>query len=372
MTLLRKSVALGLAAFLTAGALAACTTPVKPPNDPPPAADPNNPGPGETAYRFDAVADLNEVPASLKAWVAAQQGEEGGHQWAHTEKASYLAITGGMKPSGGYTIGLKKAQVVQKNGRNVLQVEVLVSPPKQGEMTTQALTNPVAYFRLTPRFEGQMELEVATAGPTAPAIDQFIAWLEQADGAGGYVVRGMATVSSVTVKMMLGEQALGEAKTAQVKDGHFAIHIEGVDLTKHPGAEVQVEAGDEVKRIPARNDLAVGQRWSDNFVAKAEPTSNGVKVSGLARAYEGVFKVEIRVSAKIKDDVPGAKWNASTLTLASQSIKADHGAPAFGAFEALIPVSGSLSLNAEAWFIIQSPKDGQDLPQLVVPVQINK
>lgn len=99
-----------------------------------------------------------EAPAELQTWATAQRNQEAA-SFAVLPGAEgrYLAIAGGMQNSGGHTIEIVSTKLV--DGTWVIEAQVL---PPTGP-ATQALTNPVGFFKLS-GMDGEIEVHILGAG----------------------------------------------------------------------------------------------------------------------------------------------------------------------------------------------------------------
>lgn len=331
-------------------ALAACRAQV-PPSSTPPAEPPATTEPAAWNGKVTKVTEA-EAPAALRSWVASQQKEvrptyrsvaEGGAVW--------IAAAGGVKPSGGYQIAERRAQVVQ----GVLQVELEVVPPPKGAVTTDAITNPVAYFKVMPSFPGEVKVEIRGGELASPAPPNTYALMLERTGDGGTIqVRGIAPVAGVTVQSRSGNTVLVE-KEVQVESGWYSTTLPAPDANLPDLKFIVLSGGQVVGEVPHRPDSPIGSWWSSNFygVKAVQSGADSVQVEGYARIFEATFRSEIRAGGSV---------------LATQTVHADRGAPEFGRFSASIQVPGGIPLGAEAWCIDQSMKDGSDIFHLIAPV----
>lgn len=99
-----------------------------------------------------------DAPAELQSWAAAQRDKEAA-SFTVVEGAEgrYLVISGGLQPTGGYSIEIVSTKLVD----GVWMIEAQVVPPTGP--ATQAFSNPVAYFQLS-GMEGQIQVEIRGAG----------------------------------------------------------------------------------------------------------------------------------------------------------------------------------------------------------------
>jgi len=299
-----------------------------------------------------------EAPGTLTAWVDSQRlADAPASQVAATADFTYVAISGGMQPTGGYNIAVDQ---VRRDG-NGWVVQARVIPPPPGAIVTQALTNPVGFFKL-PKLDGAVQVSVLGPGSTAPTrggvTTQVTAGLQWPEP-GRLNITGMALVADLHFDLRSGSTVVGQADV-QVKDGRYLsnILVKGVvpsnlELTV---STVERGGGTTLLRIPAPAAIASGETWSANFrVGPVRQTGpNTVFIQGRSRAFEAVFQVEIRAAGRV---------------LTRERVQAAEGAPAYGAFSRTVQVPAGVPAGAEAWFILVSPKDGSDSVELVLPIQ---
>lgn len=102
-----------------------------------------------------------EAPAELQTWAVSQRSEEAAsYAVIPGAEGRYLAISGGLQPTGGYSIEIVSTKLV--DGTWVIEAQVV---PPSGP-ATQAFTNPVSYFQLS-GMEGEIEVHVLGAGAQA-------------------------------------------------------------------------------------------------------------------------------------------------------------------------------------------------------------
>lgn len=102
-----------------------------------------------------------EAPAELQTWAAEQRAkEEASFAVIPGAEGRYLAISGGLQPTGGYSIEIVSSKLV--DGTWVIEAQVV---PPAGP-ATQAFTNPVSYFQLS-GMDGEIEVHVLGAGAQA-------------------------------------------------------------------------------------------------------------------------------------------------------------------------------------------------------------
>ncbi|MDB4895286.1 MAG: copper amine oxidase-like protein, partial [Firmicutes bacterium] len=102
------------------------------------------------------------APEELRAWASAQKIEGGlpGYKVVTTANGSYLAIAGGQQPSGGYSIEIVSAKLVD----GTWMIEAKVVAPTGPAVTM--ITNPVGYFSLN-GMKGNVEVKMLSALPNA-------------------------------------------------------------------------------------------------------------------------------------------------------------------------------------------------------------
>lgn len=101
--------------------------------------------------------EKGEAPAALQEWAVAQRNAEAAsYSVAQGANGRYLAISGGLQPTGGYTIEIVSTKLVD----GLWQIQAQVLPPDGP--ATQALTNPVAYFELS-GMDGEIDVQVLGA-----------------------------------------------------------------------------------------------------------------------------------------------------------------------------------------------------------------
>lgn len=299
-----------------------------------------------------------EAPAALRDWAGTQGNAEQPAYKAVTEGGTtYLAVTGGLQPSGGYKVVVTD---VTADGSG-LKVGARVELPPQGSVVTTALTNPVGYFKLSAKVEGPVTVAVTTPpkpqpqgpGPAAGAeLTVGSRWAEP----GRLELTGTSPYPDLSFVLKAGTTKLGQADV-QVKNGRFIGNILATPPKSTPELTLSVQTpnGKELRSIPVDVATPSDEVASPNFRVKSavRTAPDSVTVQGRARAFEAVFLVEIRAGGKVLAHVP---------------VKADAGAPAYGAFKAEIKVPGGVPEGAEAWFLTESAKDGSTTPELSVLV----
>ncbi|HLO02860.1 MAG TPA: protease complex subunit PrcB family protein, partial [Symbiobacteriaceae bacterium] len=101
-----------------------------------------------------SAIDAAEAPADLQTWAMTQKSAEAAsYSVINGAEGRYLAISGGLQRSGGYSIEIVSTQLV--DGTWVIEAQVV---PPTGP-ATMALTNPVGYFQLG-GMEGNVEVQI--------------------------------------------------------------------------------------------------------------------------------------------------------------------------------------------------------------------
>jgi hypothetical protein len=123
----------------------------------------NPDGAGDTSIEVVPTAiAYTAAPEELRAWAQALPVESGpSYKVVTTTDGRFLAIAGGTRPTGGYTIEIVGAG---RLGDGTWVVEATVVKPTG--MVTQMVTNPVGYFQLA-GMTGKVEVHFAA--DTAPA-----------------------------------------------------------------------------------------------------------------------------------------------------------------------------------------------------------
>jgi hypothetical protein len=102
------------------------------------------------------------APEELRTWASAQKIEGGlpGYKVVTTASGSYLAIAGGQQPSGGHSIEIIGANLVN----DTWMIEAKVVAPTGPAITM--ITNPVGYFSLS-GMNGNVDVKVVSESPNA-------------------------------------------------------------------------------------------------------------------------------------------------------------------------------------------------------------
>jgi|GEM_PF-6471871 len=291
----------------------------------------------------------DEAPHTLVVWAAGEaDSEKPAYRPFTTEANTYLAVTGGPQPTGGYKIRVER--VVQEG--NVWWVETrLISP---GGNATTVIDNPVGYFRF-PKLDG--EVRVRWVGEQTLTVNA--GWTED----GMVKVTGYAkNMADIHIEALLGGDAVISQADAQVKDGYFESNliIPGgptnltlVFMTVDPVAPKVVHTV-EIK-APAGDTQPKDEVWSANFRVKKPWLSDKstVMIEGKARVFEGVFRIEVWAGGKM---------------LAGQPVYAKAGAPAYGPFSVMVTIEGGVPAGAEVRYLVENMKDGGFTTELTVPV----
>lgn len=158
-----------------------------------------------------------EVPEALQAWARFVRTREEALVNTHqTPEGLFVAIAGGLKPTGGYQVKVI-GDAVKRDG--VWHLDVRVVPPTG--MVTQAFTNPVGFFFL-PGAEGPVEVRIA--GSVLPVIDETlkvkVEWIE-----GNILhVEGRAGFPDLHFEARVDGESVARAD-AQIKDGRYIANL---------------------------------------------------------------------------------------------------------------------------------------------------
>ncbi|HEY3363604.1 MAG TPA: hypothetical protein VGK74_00955 [Symbiobacteriaceae bacterium] len=107
------------------------------------------------------------APQELQAWARSQQNSEtSAFKVVAKDGVTYAGVAAGLKRNGGYRIGLKRSFATTVAGTRAVQLEVGVAPPPSGAITTAALVNPMAFFKVT----GTMPVSINIVNDVAPAV----------------------------------------------------------------------------------------------------------------------------------------------------------------------------------------------------------
>lgn len=128
------------------------------------------------------------VPAELADWASGVcRGKASGSRVAVTQDGTYVCISGGVRPTGGYRVIISDA-VFERKGTLVLTATVI--PPAPTGVVTQVFTTPVGYFYIS-GFVGEIKVRMAdeTMLPLFLVSETFSGTIEQAE-AGRILVTG--------------------------------------------------------------------------------------------------------------------------------------------------------------------------------------
>lgn len=295
-----------------------------------------------------------QAPQALKDWVASQANNlEPAYHTVTEGDATYIAVTGGMHKGGNYQLVIL---TIETNPER-LYYGLAVQPT-----TTGGAVVPVKYFKVEPKFTGEIKVEVALDAVTTqpePGTAPLFMTIVRTDGQPMLYVKGMTPIMTPTMRVQVrsGEQMISE-QAPSIEHSWYEAKLPVPDATRYQNLDIVLVKGTEVLiKTTYRPEAAAvaGSLWSENFeqVTARQTDDRTVVLEGKARAFEAVFKVEIRAGGKV---------------VAAQSVKADAGAPAYGKFQATIKLPADLPLGAEAWFLIPQMKDGTDKVDLVTTI----
>ncbi len=225
-----------------------------------------SPAPGQVAAQ---ALTPEAVPPDLQAWVNSQGGAETpASAIVNHADTTYLAVTGGLQPSGGYRIEI--STVTGRDGAWIVAARLV--PPPSGKVVTAALTNPAGLFWL-PRLEGE-------------------------------------------VRVRLDDTLLAPARLPTPVSAHAAGPTPGT-AAPDTGAAAPVPSPAPAEIIPA------DEAWSTNFrVTRPRQVSAAeVRLEGKARVFEGAFEVELWAGgrklawAPVQADEGGPAFGHFTHTL---------------------------------------------------------
>ena len=140
-------------------------------------------------------------------------------------------MTGGLKPTGGYTVEVPS---VNRTDANWL-IDVAVLAPAPDAMVTTALTNPIGFFKL-PKLEGEIKInmlasEAPTAEENSAATEDGSVYVSTRWNEDGMLnITGAAYLPDLEFTLMAGDVELGRAD-AQVKDSAYVANIIVPDST---------------------------------------------------------------------------------------------------------------------------------------------
>ncbi len=317
-----------------------------------------------TAEVKATAVSSDQVPAPFKNWAT---GVTPAAAVFTDDRYTYVGISAGLQSSSGYRVEITRASA---SGGDYL-IEAQLVAPGPGTVVAAVLVNAGGVFQL-PKTTGAVTVHL-TAGDGAKPQELQVQKLEpqaseftvQANWVNPMLlqVSGTAAVPDLHFELISGGNILAQAD-AQVKEGYYVGNLQ-----VEPGARdmalvvttVESGGGKELARAPVADApkdggiVAPDEVWSDNFrVVKPvllAPTM--VLIEGKARAFEGVFQVQIVSGDRV---------------LVTQSVRADEAAPNYGWFSTRILLKGGVPEDAVVKYQLESAKDGSITTELTLPM----
>ena len=285
--------ALALTASCTGKPADTYTAPV-----PPPQAE----SPTPTTQDGLVALKRESLPKALQDWASARETElDPSYQVIEIGGETYIGVSAGRKPNGGFDLGLRRSWVQQEGSSEMLYLHIAIVPPHPLESVMDAAQTPQAFFKY-----GGKHVTVKLIDEThwAEQVElglPFTLALKWEAGTHAYLeAHGTAPAPEVVIEILNGDKVLQSTK-ANVQNGHFSAAL-GDQVQPYQTVKVWIPQSDEPALTVAIPERAVGPYSSRHFGyvdarQVGDPNYHAVLIQGESLTDQ-TFTIEIRVNGQ--------------------------------------------------------------------------